>query len=298
MSELILTGLDGANPLGFLAAIGVVEALEAQGFAARLAWEDRGVWQPTLRGVRDADELIEVLDEDRLSCASDSMLLFEYDGTYDLKPPPGVFRAKLKTLTRDARRDARRAVDWAAAFATDIAVDNNGNTKPTALHFTAGQQTFLQVAREVQAGVTPEDLREALFGPWRRERGLKMFGWDATGSRDYALRATNPSTDKKKGVPGADWLALRGLVAIPVVPRGLRIVTTGCRGEWKSERFRWPLWRAWLSRDVIRTVMRMPGLNRISSVERTARGIAAIFECGIRRSDQGGYGSFSPAAVI
>jgi hypothetical protein len=32
--------------------------------------------------------------------------------------------------------------------------------------------------------------------------------------------------------------------------------------------------------------------------ERAARGIGAVFSCGIKRSDQGGYGSFEPAAVV
>jgi hypothetical protein len=36
-----------------------------------------------------------------------------------------------------ASSHARRSVDFLAAFATETATDNNGNTKPTALHFTA-----------------------------------------------------------------------------------------------------------------------------------------------------------------
>jgi hypothetical protein len=32
--------------------------------------------------------------------------------------------------------------------------------------------------------------------------------------------------------------------------------------------------------------------------ERRGRGVALVLEARIRRSDQGGYGSFSPAAII
>jgi hypothetical protein len=193
---------------------------------------------------------------------------------------------------------ARRAVDWAASFLTDIAVDNNGNTKPTALHFAAGQQLWLEMVRGLVTGVTGDDLREALWGPWRYERTLPVLGWDATASRDYALRATNPSNDKKAGIPGADWLAVRGLAVVLAVPRGNRILTTGCRGEWKTGRFRWPLWGVPLTAELARTVMAMADLEDLDEPTRRRRGIGIVFASNIRRTDQGGYGSFTPAAVV
>jgi hypothetical protein len=36
----------------------------------------------------------------------------------------------------------------------------------------------------------------------------------------------------------------------------------------------------------------------ISALERSSRGIGAVFSAGIKRSDQGGYGSFEPAVVV
>jgi hypothetical protein len=299
MNELVLTGLDGSNPLGFMAALGVLEVLSDEGEMVTLRWRQDGVWRPVVAvGGLDLEELIERLDRDRESCKTEPALDLEYGGTRDLKPPPGVFRSYLASLVDSATPQSRRSVDWAAAFATDVAVDNNGNTKPTALHFTAGTQTWLSMVFKLRDEVTPDDLREALLGPWSYERTLPVLGWDATASRDYALRASNPSHDKKAGVPGADWLAVRGLPCLPVVPEGRRVLTTGCAGEWKTGRFTWPLWGVALPRSVVRSLLRLRGLREMPLPQRRALGLVEVFECSIKRSDQGGYGGFSPSAVI
>lgn len=298
MPDTVLSGLDGNNPLGFLAALGVLAAATDGSSEVRLRWLYEGAWRPVLTSsYAGVDMLIERLDADRQDCIEDPALTLEYEGKKDLKPPPGRFRHFLTQLAASAAATNRRSVDWASAFATDVAVDNKGNTKPTALHFTAGQQQFLEMVIELVNNVTKGDLREAIEGPWRYERPLPVLGWDATSSRDYALRATDPSTDKKRGVPGADWLALRGLTFLPTVPVAKRVLTTGCVGGWKDGRFRWPLWTVSLPSAVIRSALCLDP-ERMTMRERTARGIGAWFSSGIKRSDQGGYGSFEPASVI
>jgi hypothetical protein len=164
------------------------------------------------------------------------------------------------------------------------------------LHFTAGQQQFLKMVLELATGVNSDDLREALIGPWRYTRSLPVMGFDATAGRDYALRASDPSGDKKQGVPGADWLAVRGLAGMRVVPAGDRLMTTCCIGGWKTGLFRWPLWYPALDRSMTHTLLRLSPAD-MPGTERNSRGIALVLECRIRRSDQGGYGSMTPAAV-
>lgn len=296
MPSLTLTGLDGTNPLGFLAALGALLG-SSDGRTTSLRWEFQGTWFPVLEGCfADLDALVERLDRDRMECEKDPALALTYSGKRDLKPRPDVFRRYLEELVSDATSKNRRSVDWAAAFATDVAVDNNGNTKPTALHFTAGQQQFLQMVRELVGKVTTADLREALEGPWTYSKPLPVMGWDSTSTRDYALRASDPSQDKKLGVPGADWLAVRGLAMFPVAPRGARVLTTCCTGGWKDGKFTWPLWTVPLSAPVIRTLL-CQEVGSMAPAERQARGISIVLTSGIRRSDQGGYGSFQPATV-
>jgi hypothetical protein len=303
VTELLLTGLDGANPLAFLAALGVLEAVTDRDPGCTLAWRDAGTWHPILSSIAGSvDTLVAWLEADRVARAGDPALALTYDGKRDLKPLPASFRAYLEDIvshtTHEASGTARRSADWAASFATDVVTDNNGNAKPTALHFTAGQQQFLAMARDLYEAVTPADLEEALFGPWKYTRPLPVMGWDATAARDYALRASDPSGDKKQGVPGADLLAIRGLASLPVAPIDTRLHTTCCTGGWKTGRFRWPLWTAPLRRDTTRSLLRQDlALDAMSAPERAARGIPIVFSCGIKRSDQGGYGSFEPATV-
>lgn len=298
MIEVVLTGLDGANPLAFLAALGALQVLSDRNVPGQLHWRDDGVWRPVLSGFDGGiDALVDWIDEDRISCMAESAIGLEYDGKRDLKPVPAVFRSYLEYLVAEATPRRRRGVDWASAFATDVAVDNNGHTKPTALHFTAGQQQFLKMVTELAANVTRQDIREALVGPWRYARPLPVLGWDATMARDYALRASDPSGDKKLGVPGADWLAVRGLVFLPAFPVKNRVKTAGCIGGWKTGRFRWGLWTVPLCSEVARSILRLE-LDQMVAEERGSRGIGVVFSCGIKRSDQGGYGSFEPATVI
>jgi hypothetical protein len=304
MTEITLTGLDGKNPVAFLAALGTLGALTEQIRAGeeppRLRWIP-GTWRPVLTSALDRAGVLAALAADLATFQGEpavARLRYDKGGdgaeAHDLKPPPAFFVQYLRDLV--AAR-ARRSLGFAAAFATDVAVDGNGNAKPTALHFTAGQQEFLGMIQELIGGVTLAHLDEALFGPWRYEQPLPVLGWDNAQSRDYALRAGDPSKDKKLGVPGADWLAFRGLPLVRVAPIGDRIETTGCQGSWKTGTFRWPLWTGALPRTVIGSLLASPELLAVNPETLAARGIAVVLEAAIRRSDQGGYGSFAPARV-
>lgn len=305
MSELRLTGLDGKNPVAFLAALGALNVLADRANAScpepKLVWVAEGTYRPAILDGPDRTALLDLLMNDVASFRSEPALDLRYqkggDGSaaHDLKPPPAVFANYLRTLL--GLPDPRRSLAFAAAFATDVAEDNNGNVKPTALHFTAGQQEFLAMVNVLVDGVTPADMEEALFGPWRYERGLPVLQWDNASSREYALRATDPSKDKKLGVPGADWLAFRGLPFIPVAPIGDRVATAGCRGEWKTGSFRWPLWSKPLPRSVIRSLLTSREMFEVDPRTLRERGIDIVLESLIRRSDQGGYGNFAPARI-
>jgi hypothetical protein len=306
MSEIVLTGLDGSNPLGFLAALGVLNVLADRGGEPRLAWRS-GDWRPVVTDatVVDREDLLARLTDDVATWHGDPCLELKYSKggkqakqAWDLKPPPGEFRSYLERLVATSEPQRRRAVDFAAAFATETGRDNNGNTKPTALHFTAGQQQFLEMVAQLREAITRDDLEEAVFGPWRYERALPILGWDCSSARLYALRADDPSKAEKRGVPGADWLAFRALSFIRVAPIGTQIATTGCSGGWKTGTFCWPLWEVGLTRNSVHVIVQMADLPEQPDDHRRARGICAVFACGIRRSDQGGYGSFAPAVAV
>jgi hypothetical protein len=304
MTELSLTALDGKNPLAFFAALGVLNAVADAGKAhsaePRLVWRSRGAFVPSLIDGPDSTALLDVLVQDAARFANEPALNLRYQKggsgaeVRDLKPPPAKFVEYLHSLKETG---SRLSLDFAAAFATDVATDNNDNAKPTALHFTAGQQEFLGMVVQLRDQVLPEDIEEAVFGPWKYAKASPVLQWDNTVARDYALRAGDPSKEKKLGVPGADWLAFRGLTFLRVAPVGSRIVTTGCSGGWKTGTFRWPLWSVPLTRNVIAALLTSPETAEADPHTLETRGVSVVFEASIRRSDQGGYGSFAPARV-
>ncbi len=297
---ICLTGLDGSNPLAFLAALGTLCALEDRGLTTRLSWENRGVWRPVLHGLDSLDELVDQLWADLQTWDGEPALQLSYrkgnKTERDLKPPP----ERMSEYLRQMRALGGRSAALAGAFGSDLVTDNNGATKPTAFHFTAGQQRFLTMAEDLRRGLTREDFVEALAGPWRWTRELPVFAWDGSGARGYALRATDPSKDKKTGVPAADWLALLGLRLFPVTRTGDHLRTTGFTGGWKDGQFTWLIWEPPLTSCTVASLLQHATLAATagSRARLGAWGVATAMESKVTRTDQGGYGSFNPPRVL
>jgi hypothetical protein len=307
MSMLQLPALDGTNPQAWLAALGVLVALDATRDTTerlpRLGWSYQGRWQPTITADLDQDGLIGRILRDRDQVMQDPAFLglrYKKDGKgpiqRDLKPPPGFFGEYLRGLVRG--KASSTSLRMAASFATDVAVDKGkGNTKPTAFHFTAGQQQFLVIADQIAETLTADDVRRALLTGWTYERCSKTFGWDASSYRDYALRADDPGTASKGTVPGADWLAFRGLAFLSCAPIGDRVVTALCHGSGNRMLMRWPLWEPACTHHEVLSLVSLDRLGNLSVRERGARGISMVLESVIVRSDQG-YGSFAPPDLV
>jgi len=309
VNDIVFTGLDAQNPLAFLAAIGTLRVLDddAQRRGASLptlAFPD-GDSLPLLRTDLGVDAIVALILEDARQQGENHALQFAYDSTgarvlsndvsalRDLKPRPAAAR---ELLLECASRSPREA-GLAAAFFSELVQDRTkGNTKPTAFHFTAGQQTFLSMVDELRAGIGDLDVREALWGPWRNTSTLPSLTWDSSVTRLYALRASNPSGEKRGSVAAANWLATIALEAFPVVPVGDSLETTAIQGRWKTSVFRWPLWTPPTTFRGVTSLLRVDG-STWTSAQRRAIGISQVFSARIQRSDQGGYGSFLPSDV-
>src|SRR5690606_10626104 len=96
----------------------------------------------------------------------------------DLKPPPADFRALMRSVMDDEEGAA-----FFAAYATGVAVDGSGQTKPTSFHLTAGQQRFMDAVLDILEHVTRDDLVEALNGPWIGREGVKNLRFRAASDR-------------------------------------------------------------------------------------------------------------------
>lgn len=308
MDPIRLTGLDGQNPLAFFAALGLLRVLEDHARSVnspspRLCFEEEGAPTAVLLTEHSYDEVCELVLVDAKGDLGAAALALAYDdegrrvdagardAIRDLKPPPTVARAFLA----DVAVADRRSADLAAAMFTEIVRDKTkGNCKPTAFHFTAGQQEFLEMAHRLRTSLTKEHLDDALVGPWQGTPTLPSLSWDATVSRLYALRASNPSKNKRGSVPGANWLAVVGLTFFPVAVERRRLATAGVTGGWKDARFRWPLWIAPTTAATARGLLRANATS-LSGAQRAALGISIVFESAIVRED---YATFAPPAVV
>lgn len=309
MKEHVLTGLDGQNPLAFFAALGLLrvldERLPPRLARPRLSFRDDGRQTPHLHTSLGFDDVCGLVLEDAASRSGALALALAYDKTgelvaadredaiADLKPRPEAAAAFLRGLLGMDRR----SLDLAAAFFSELVTDNNGNTKPTALHFTAGQQKFLEMVAELRGSLQRAHLDEALLGPWRGIDPLPSLSWDATVARQYALRASDPSKEKRGSVAGANWLAVTGLSYFAVAARRGRLITTGVVGGWKDGVFSWPVWAPACTRLEVASLLRAD-VTKLQRHEREALGVTQVFRSAITRSDQGGYGGFSPADVV
>lgn len=315
MSSIALPALRGRNPIGLFAALGALDVATRllPDRTPRLHWTEDVDPHAVIEGPDGLDHLVELCVADLDRWKSSPVLLGPPDeqGTPQEAADLKVKEAELtRWITYVAARAApedladlrlQSALVAEGAFAKGKKDDRE--SKPTHFHFTAGRQLFLVMVRELRDGITAERLYEALVGPWRYDSELPVLGWDSRGERIYALSGPSPASVKKTGVPGADWLGLLGLRFFPVSVQNDRygrdpeLVTTGCSRGWKSGKFTWPLWDRPLPAEVIASLVSHQGLSGMTAKDRAALGVHALLTAPIRRSDQGGYGSFGAPAV-
>ena len=303
MSRLRLVGVDGSNPLGFLAALGLLRLVPR----ATLGFCEDGSFGAFVDGLDTSEgELATLIAADAKAAENKSApWRFTYtkaatkkqgpQEVADLKPPPEDFKKFLATCIDAWLTGNDEAAGYAAAYGTDVAVDRGkGNTKPTAFHFTAANQTFLGAVECIRASVTQEWVETSLF-KGHGERPGGNLRWDPGAERNWALMANNPNDDGTRVDAPLEWLAFRGLPLLPSFPRGSRIVTTGVVGRGDDMTFTWPLWSIPASLLTTRSVLQVAWTG--SAKERAARGVFAICSSAIRRTSQG-FGNFGPSSVM
>lgn len=285
MTQIDLPALVGTNPLGFLAALGVLYSADVQSGPReplpRLAWTDDVEPSAILTGVEDMGVLLDRLEAERDAVAKCTALNWPRDNPLSTaKPDRATLRAWAQVCYQDP--DPRSAAVFNSLVA-EGAYAGKGVAKPTHLDFTAGQQQLLNMVRQLAATSDRARLEEALAG-WVPDRQFPSLSFDPADERLYALRAIDPSGDKKASVPGANWLAFLGLLMLPVVNHGGNLSTTSCARPWKRSSMEWWLWREPLSRETVAALLR-GGSAHLPSGQPV--------KASIRRTDQGGYGSFS-----
>ncbi len=302
MSRIQIVGVNGSNPLGFLAALGLLRVVPR----VKLGFSEDGSFQAFVDGLDQSESDLAALVAADAETAASGKAPWRFTYTKaatkrkgpqvvaDLKPPPDNFKKFLATCIEAWVAGNDEAASYAVAYGTDIAVDNKGNTKPTAFHFTAANQTFLGAVEAVRASVTQEWVETSLFRG-HGERPGSNLRWDPGAERNWALMANNPSDDGTRVDAPLEWLAFRGLPLLPSFPRGSRIITTGVDGRGDDMTFTWPLWSTPASLLTIRSALQVDWTA--GAKERAARGVFAICSSAIRRTSQG-FGNFGPSSVM
>jgi len=315
-SEILLAGLDGSNPLAFLAALGTLRLAgrNALGADPLLGWRRHvGGWRPILSlAARLTPEAFVTDLTHSLQELGENPALHFAD---DLNVPLDRFRRVSLEAQAEATRGDREAADFAAAFGCDRLADPNSPKEAlqdTALRTMsgAGHQHFLKSMRQVLETVTPDHVSKTLFNRWRYDDPVEnlTLRWDPADDTRYALRWRNPSGDpaRKRGgsMLGANALAIAGLPLLTTAPVGRRLRTTGFSGTGRSNTFwTWPIWEPTIPLDVVRSLLALESLqpdppHRVEPERRDLhpRGVVDVYRS--QRLTVGKYRNFSPAVAV
>ena len=314
---LFLAGLDGANPLAFLAALGTLRGLTIAWpeRRVRLSWKLQDTWRPWLYvddGVLDEKEVLDGLE--RFIEMRPGHEALEIGN--NLTIPADEFRnhAQDAAETASAPFSGRAKADFIGAFGCDAVARREGPYKgqvqDTALRTMSGtgHQHFLRTMRNLAEKVGRDKLRQCLLSQWERQDPQLSLRWDPEDDRRYALRWMNPSDDKvsakgeKSGAPtdwGANRLAYEALPLFSVIPVGRSVQTTGFSGRSSHDTFwTWPIWDVPAGLDTVRSLLVLRKLQESSPDRRelAAMGIKQVFKS--RRITIGQYRNFTPSTPV
>lgn len=298
--SIALTGLDGQNPLAFLAALGVLRALThaRPQESVSLSWAVRGgVWTPDLHTGQEIDQehLLDNLDTKLLREATQHPIAFMNKEDKEDPPKSSLFRLR---AGRSDQAD-RDALDWLSAMASDLAPDATSQLQ------TARRDYFWGNLESVMRLTTTDHLRRTLFSSWDYVDPLdnQSLHIEPSEDRRHAHQWSQPSGDpdrkKRGGMLGANRLAIEAFPLFQSIAIGDKLSTRGFTGVRANDiRWTWPLWDVRANLDVVASLLGLAELQHDSPDlrELSARGVCAVFRC--RRILVGKTPNFTPAEPI
>jgi hypothetical protein len=313
---LVLHGLDGSNPLAFLAALGTLRTLS-------LAWRNRkvkmvwimhaGAWRPAINAGRELHEQ-DVIDallsyNESLKSATDDENADRFDFT-SLGDIIGVapdlfadFTCKAFDYATNPKSGLprREPLDFVAAYGNPCCLSDKGTVEPTQLSFANGQsgQKLLRAFRELREALTEDILNRSMFSLWAYTDPRPTFRWDPADCRPYAHLGSDPgnsATTPIRTMQGANYLAFLGLPLLPSFPVQSRIRTTGFRQFARKWTWTWPIWSVPLEVDCVRSLLTLPDLldTPVDRAKLSSYGVDEVFRSRRFNYQKGVY--FSPSA--
>jgi hypothetical protein len=298
MHEMELTGLDGSNLLGYLAALGTLRVLTLAepGAEVRMRWEDNRCWRPILCHSRigTGEELIGALGE--RVCGAPSIDPAWEIGK-DLTLTCVEFRKHLDEQASRSQSTQRNAADFLVAFGSDV-FGKKEQMSDTGFRTMsgAGHQHFLGFMRELAVGTEAEHIKCAVLEQWAYADGRPSLRWDPADYRPHALRAEDPSDDPIRTMRGANRLAVEALPLFPTAPERGRLRTVGFADRERETELTWPIWTDDLGVNAVRSLLASEEVQDADRATMIRRGVGQVFRA--RRFTDGKYRNFSPAKAM
>ncbi len=275
-------GIDGSNPLAFLAAMGAFRTISLHlpdaGF--QLQWmKSKGGWRP-------------VLSSDALELSEDSVLKMLHQ-TLSILPEehPAIRLASL--VEKSGLRDClltnatnstlcdRNDADWLSCNLSDIATKDDAISQ---LQTTRRDYHSINVMGLVRTTIV-DHLFRSLFKTWDYAdpiAGVSLH-LEPREDRRYAYQWYMPSGDPTRGssggMIGANRLAIEAWPMFQSLPNGDKLKTVGFRGSRANDTyFTWPIWNTPIDFYTVQSVLSMIDVQAkdIDREKLSAIGIVAL----------------------
>lgn len=300
---LLLPGLDGTNPLGFLAALGLQRTLHEAGKEPRLQWQAaNATWVPVLVSCEEAEESAEsVLD------VLDAWLA----KTFEAHPILAAIktnsaedrRCQFKVTVEQASTASRRRDEWLASLGSDAADEQEGSQLQT-----VRRDYFEGNLKSLITNTKKEHLDRSLFHVWDLADQLDNHSLHLNPSEDrrHAYQWNKPSGDPERkysgGMIGANRLAIEAWPLFPTIPVGKLLQTVGFTGvRAANTRWTWPLWHIPAKLNTVRALLSFHDLQSDALSTSAAIALRQVGVCAVYRSRRilvGKTPNFTPAQRI
>jgi CRISPR-associated endonuclease/helicase Cas3 len=292
---IVLKGLDGSNPLAFLAALGTLRTLTLAlvDEVVKMSWEPyEGAWRPRVNVHCSPEEFVSLLtkslESDRTTHPS------RFVGNDD----------QISSFYEVARKGDRfeDGLDqWIVALTSDMHPNATSQLQLTRRDYFAGNLD------EIMASTITVSLHRTLFQPWRYDDKLsgQSLHLEPSEDRRHAYQWNKPSGDpnrnKSGNMLGANRLAIEAIPLFLGLPSKNpdRLLVTGWTGVRSDDsRWTWPIWSPQIELPIVRSVIALDVLQNekpdVGGLR--ARGIEAAYRC--RRILVEQTPNLTPAIVI
>jgi hypothetical protein len=267
MNTAELPALDGRSPLGFLAALGLLNVLDKAGVSPlRLSFSRSSAAAEVQSPFASIEEITRQLQNVIAGCPGAAVAGLDpgfpapagQKGGDPMRQPRDAYR---KLVAGIAAIDPEAASDWMPSLLTDLATDSQGRADLTPFCAPSGKQNLRTFFDKPLTAVRndPSLLNDALTG-WRRVEG---FTGEYLDHHVINSAADDPRgrLGAERGVPGATWLATMAIPLLRLAGDGQKTDATLWHQAGRRRIMIWPLWHEPLDLTAVKVMIEHPCLT-------------------------------------